>query len=241
MKIGVLQCGLVHESLVGEFGEYDRVFGDWLSAHDPNLSFQGWVVEHGEMPNSPEDMDGYILSGSKHGAYEDHAWIPPLKDFIRACAAAKIPMIGVCFGHQIIAEALGGKTVKSDKGWGLGRNTYETVALPDWMAEAPKEIAVHAVHQDQVVVTPPDATVVARSTFCENAALIYGDTENPYAITIQPHPEFSDGFLSGLVTARRGTVFEEGLSDTALASTGNDLSRDWAATWFIEFLRKAKT
>lgn len=239
MKIGVLQCGLVHEALVPDFGEYDQVFGNWLSAHDPSLSFQGWVVEHGEFPDSPADMDGYILSGSKHGVYEDHDWLPPLKDFIRACAAARVPMIGVCFGHQVIAEALGGKAEKSDKGWGLGRGEYETVSPPAWMAGTPDQIAVHAVHQDQVVVAPADATTVARSAFCEHAALVYGDVENPYAISIQPHPEFTDKFLSDLVTVRRGTVFDETLSDAAITGTGQELSRDWAAKWFIDFLRKS--
>lgn len=239
MRIGVLQCGLVHEALVPDFGEYDRVFGDWLRRHDPSLAFKGWVVEHGELPDAPGEMDGYILTGSKHGVYEDHTWLPPLKDFIRACAAAKIPMVGVCFGHQVIAEALGGKAVKSDKGWGLGRNEYDTVDRPSWMADTPDRIAIHAVHQDQVIETPPDATVVARSPFCENAALVYGDAENPYAITIQPHPEFTDKFLSDLVTVRRGAVFEETLADAALASTGQDLSRDWAAKWFIDFFRRA--
>lgn len=240
MKIGILQCGLVHEALAPEFGQYDRVFAEWLGDHDPSLSFKGWVVEHGELPAAPEEMDGYILSGSKYGVYEDHAWLPPLKDFIRACAAAKVPMIGVCFGHQVIAEALGGRAEKSDKGWGLGRATYETVSPPAWMNDAPAEIAVHAVHQDQVVDLPPDATVVARSPFCENAALVYGDAERPYAITIQPHPEFSDKFLSDLVTVRRGTVFEETLADAATASTGQPLSRDWAAKWFVDFLRQQR-
>lgn len=239
MKIGVLQCGLVHEALVSDFGEYDQVFGNWLSAHDPSLSFQGWVVEHGELPDSPSAMDGYILSGSKHGVYEDHDWLPPLKEFIQACAAEKVPMIGVCFGHQVIAEALGGKAVKSDKGWGLGRGEYETTARPSWMVDTPDQIAVHAVHQDQVVETPPDATVVARSSFCENAALVYGDVEKPYAISIQPHPEFTDKFLTDLVTQRRGTVFDEALSDAAIGGTGRDLSRDWAAKWFVDFFRRS--
>lgn len=238
MKIGVLQCGLVHEALVAEFGEYDQVFGDWLSAHDPSLSFQGWVIERGELPDSPTEMDGFIITGSKHGVYEDHIWLPPLKEFIRACAAARVPMIGVCFGHQVMAEALGGKAVKSEKGWGLGRSEYEMTNLPKWMEGTPTQISVHAVHQDQVVETPPDATIVARSAFCEQAALIYGELETPYAISIQPHPEFTDKFLSDLVTVRRGTVFDEALSDAALAGTGISLSRDWAAKWFIDFLRK---
>ena len=241
MKIGILQCGLVHEALAPEFGEYDRVFADWLKAHDPSLTFRGWVVEHGELPEHPGEMDGYILSGSKHGVYEGHDWLPPLKAFIRAAAAANVPMVGVCFGHQVIAEALGGRAVKSDKEWGLGRHEYETVALPEWMKGAPNRIAIHAVHQDQVVEVPEDATVVARSAFCENAALVYGNADAPYALTIQPHPEFSDKFLSDLVTVRRGSVFAEPIADEALASTGQDLSRDWAAKWFIDFFRMAAT
>lgn len=237
MKIGVLQTGLTAEELVDRWGEYDRIFTDFLGPEDEALTFKGWRVVEGEIPTSPSEMDGWIISGSKHGVYEDHAWLPPLKDFIRACATARVPMIGVCFGHQVMAEALGGKAIKSEKGWGLGPHDYEMGNLPNWMNDAPLAITIQAVHQDQVVTLPPDAKRIASSPFCENAALLYGDPDAPYAISIQPHPEFSPDFLEDLIAARRGSAFPQDLSDTALERNAVPLDRDWARRWFVDFLR----
>ena len=109
MKIGVLETGPVNPALVDTYGEYARVFADWLSPHDPALSFQGWAVHLGDVPDRVDAVDAWIVSGSKYGVYEDHDWIEPFKAFLRDVTAARVPLIGVCFGHQIMAEALGGK------------------------------------------------------------------------------------------------------------------------------------
>ncbi len=241
MKIGVLQAGLLPEEMAPRWGEYDSVFTRFLTQADPNLEFQGWRVVEGEFPDAPDVVDGWIISGSKHGVYEDHFWLPPLKDFIRACAGARVPMIGVCFGHQVMAEALGGKAVKSEKGWGLGPHEYVTKDLPGWMSDAPGSIRIEAVHQDQVIALPPDATPVASSAFCENAALLYGDPDHPYAMSIQPHPEMSAEFVEELIATRRGVAFPEALSDAALARNSLPLNNDWAAKWFLDFLRLHKS
>lgn len=238
MKIGVLNCGPVADELAPRYGEYDRVFADWLGAHDPALEFAGWNAHLGELPAGPDEADGWILSGSKYGVYEGHDWLTPLKDFIRAAAAASSPMIGVCFGHQIMAEALGGRAEKWPHGWNLGLRSYRTGSLPRWMAGAPASPALQAVHQDQVTAPPDDATTVMSGEGCPHAALVYGDPERPYAITIQPHPEFSDPFMRELVEIRRGTAFPVDQSDAALAALGSPTDRDWAANWFLTFLRQ---
>lgn len=240
MKIGILQTGLVAEALVGEHGEYDEVFGRFLRRAAPDIEVRGWRVVEGDLPERPDEADGWLITGSKHGVYEDHDWLPPLKDFIRACAAQRAPVIGVCFGHQVMAEALGGRAEKSPKGWGLGPHRYEMLARPDWMADAPDSISIHAVHQDQVTVTPPDATRLAASPFCENAALLYGDADAPYAISIQPHPEFTDDFAEALMKSRRGNAFPPAETDAALSRVGDPLDADWAARWFIDFLQMHK-
>lgn len=236
MKIGVLRTGPVADELVSNFGEYDRIFANYLAPLSPDFTFQGWAVYEGDLPAAPDEADAWIISGSKFGVYEDHDWIEPLKALIRTIAAARVPMIGVCFGHQIMAEALGGCAVKFDGGWGIGRHTYKTTNMPSWAAGAPDEISIHAIHQDQVVQRPPDATTIASSDFCENAALIYGDPEAPYAISIQPHPEFSDKFVQDLIAVRLDT-FPAHLRDQALADIGKELHREWATNWFGQFLK----
>lgn len=239
MKIGVLQTGLVASELVQETGEYDAVFRRFLQNSDPEVEVTGWEVVNGDIPSDPFAADGWIISGSKHGVYEDHAWLPPLKSFIRDCARHKVPMVGICFGHQVMAEALGGKAEKSEKGWGLGPHQYQVVSRPDWMANTPEKLTIQAVHQDQVTALPPGACLFATSTFCENAGLLYGDPDAPYAISLQPHPEFSRDFAEGLINIRRGNAFPEPESATAIANGGMPLHNDWAAQWILTFLRKS--
>lgn len=238
MRIGVLQAGLVPEELTPRWGEYDAIFRRLLARSGRDFEVKGWRVVEGEFPAGPHEAEGWIVSGSKHGAYEDHAFIPPLEAFIRDAVAAGAPLIGVCFGHQIIAQALGGKVEKFSGGWGLGPQEYELTAKPGWMAEAPERLTVSAVHQDQVVEAPPGATRLASSPFCENAILVYGDPERPAAITIQPHPEFDDEFLKDLIAARRGAAFPEPLAEAGLAriEAGGPRHGDWAARWFGDFL-----
>ncbi|QUJ77128.1 type 1 glutamine amidotransferase [Sulfitobacter albidus] len=197
MKIGILQTGHSPEEMLEAHGNYSDRFTALLDGH--GFAFQTFSVVDGEFPAGPQDADGWLITGSKHGAYEDHDWIPPLEDLIRDIAAAEQPMIGVCFGHQIIAQAMGGKVVKFPGGWSVGRTEYtldgETVALNAW-------------HQDQVVERPDGARVVGSSQFCENAMLAYGD----HIWTVQPHPEFGADFIEGLIAHRgKGVVPDEQL------------------------------
>ena len=177
MKIGILETGEVHPDLKARHGDYPAMFEQLLAAVDPSLEFATVRVVAGEMPAAPGQADAWLVTGSRHGVYDDLPWIAPLKAFLRDCMAARVPVVGICFGHRILAEALGGRAAKSDKGWGLGVQDYELVAHPGWMEGLPERFAVGALHQDQVVALPRGATVLARSPHCEYAALAYGDPE----------------------------------------------------------------
>lgn len=210
MKIGILKCGQAPESMRGELGDYDDMFKRMLDGR--GFEFTSWHVEAMEFPASIHDADGWLLSGSRHGAYEDHPFIPPLEDFIRRAYVAHVPLVGICFGHQIIAQALGGKVEKFSGGWAVGAQDYDIDG---------EIITLNAWHQDQIVALPPDARVAGTNEFCANAALIYDDR----AFTMQAHPEFSDAVIDGLIEIR-GEAIPADLVATARTRLGTaDSSR----------------
>ena len=160
MRIGILEAGVPPRALVDEHGRYDAMTARLLG---PDFATTSFRVQEGGLPARPEDFDGYVVTGSSAGVYDDLPWIAPLRAFLQV-AKGRAKLVGICFGHQIMAEAFGGRVVKSDKGWGLGLQRYEVKARADWMDEA-RTIAIPASHQDQVVALPPGARVLARNDF----------------------------------------------------------------------------
>ena len=171
------------------------------------FEFRTYRVLDGEFPASVAECDGWLITGSRHGVYEDHPWIPPLEQFIRDCFAAHVPVVGICFGHQIVAQAMGGKVERFAEGWAVGATDY------DFSGE---KLTLNAWHRDQVTVRPDDAQVLACNDFCENAALVYGKR----AFTVQAHPEFGDDFIQGLMDTRAKGVVPDDLLAGAAARMG---------------------
>jgi len=239
MLIGILQTGDVPEALAPRYGEYAPMFETWLGPADPGLAFRAYAAHNGALPAGPAECDAWLITGSKHGVYDDLPWIEPLKAFLRAARGAGRPIVGVCFGHQILAEALGGRAVKSAKGWGAGVHDYQVVCRPGWMNGGPDSFAIHAMHQDQVTAIPDDATVLATSPFCEYAMLAYGDPQAPDAISIQPHPEFNADYARELVEMRSGVAIPVDRSAVALESFGRAVNQRDFARWCVAFLRAA--
>ena len=229
MKIGILQTGEVPDEIRVKYGQYPELFMAWLA--DPDFEFETFVVEEGQFPERADTCDAWLITGSRHGAYEDHDWIPPLEDLIRDAFAAVIPVIGICFGHQIIAQALGGKVEKFSGGWSVGVKDY---VIDGISRQDGDEVPLNAFHQDQVIVPPENATVIGASSFCRYAALRYGDI----AFSIQPHPEFTKVFMSDLVKAR-GDLLPAAIAEEAMASLDKPLAADRVADFVKGFLKRA--
>ena len=228
MKIGLLETGNPPGDLADTYGSYSAMFEALLG---PEHSYRVYDVQKGELPTDPGENDAYVITGSAAGVYDPLPWIEPLKTFLRQ-AKGEQPMVGVCFGHQIMAEAFGGKVEKSDKGWGVGLQAYEVSEREPWMDDA-SHVAVPGSHQDQVVELPTGARVLAGSAFTPYGVLAYDDAK---AISMQFHPEFSPAYAKALIEARRGTRFTDEQADAAIVSLGADNDRTRMAEWIGRFL-----
>lgn len=235
MKIGILETGQPPEELIPEHGDYPGMFERLLRSADPALEFAVYHVTDGQLPGSTDECDAWLVTGSRHGVYDPLPWIEPLKGFLKSAYEADVPIVGICFGHQVLAEALGGRAVQSDKGWGLGVKRYSVHRRPGWMTGVGDEFSLNALHQDQVVEVPADAEVLAGSDFCPYAVLAYRGN----AMSMQPHPEFLTEYLRDLIEYRRSTSFSDSVADAGLASLDDGpIHTRQVAEWIVRFLKE---
>lgn len=205
MRIGILECGKPPVQVQHPLKDYPGMFVHLLAGR--GFDFVTYDVEEMEFPPDVHAADGWLLTGSRHGAYEEHAFIPPLENFIRDAYEAGVPMVGICFGHQLIAQALGGKVIKHPGGWIVGTQNYDFGGEP---------VTLNAWHQDQVVGLPPEAQIAGSNETCAYAALVYGDR----AYTVQAHPEYDDEFIQSLIDTRAKGLVPQDIQDAAVARMG---------------------
>jgi GMP synthase-like glutamine amidotransferase len=228
MKLAILETGRPPGDLVRRFGDYPAMMTRML---DGEFEIDTFDVAAGEFPADPSDYEAYLVTGSPAGVYDPLPWIEPLKQFLRDAGDRKL--VGICFGHQIMAEAFGGHVEKSDKGWGIGLQHYEIDRVEPWMDEM-ASIDVPASHQDQVVAQPPHTKVIASSPFTPFAALAW--TDRP-AISVQFHPEFDLDYAKALIEARREKMPD---ADRAIASLDRPNDNARIADWIRRFLTAPK-
>lgn len=228
MKLGILETGRPPEALQPAFGTYPDMFDALLGGR-----FDRFDVQAGVLPGRPDDYDAYLITGSSAGVYDDLPWIEPLKAFLRS-AKGSARLVGVCFGHQLLADTFGGQVIKSPKGWGIGLHRYDVVNRADWMDGA-GPISVPVSHQDQVVEQPPRTRVLLASDFTPYAALEYLDQP---AISFQFHPEFDPTYAKTLIDARRGARFDDGFADAAVETLGEPNDRERVGAWIKAWLAR---
>lgn len=224
MKLAILETGKPPGDLAEKYGSYPDMFRALLG---DGFEVESFDVEAGALPLDPAAYDAYLVTGSPAGVYDQLPWIAELSDFLRAARSRKL--VGICFGHQIMAEALGGHVEKSTKGWGAGLHTYPIVSREPWMDGA-HAVSVPASHQDQVVLQPPNTDVIASSVFTPYAGLAWRDRP---AISFQFHPEFAPDYARALIAARYDRVPDP---DAAIASLDAPNDNQRVGGWIRRFL-----
>jgi GMP synthase-like glutamine amidotransferase len=223
MSLAILEAGAPPPALLAEFGHYPAMFEQLLGTEATT-----YEVRAGELPPDVGRHSAYLITGSSAGVYEDLPWIAPLITFLRA-AKGRARLVGICFGHQLMAEAFGGRVEKSAKGWGVGLHSYPIVRHEAWMDDVPL-IAAPASHQDQVVQQPPNAELIASSVFTPYAGFSWTDAP---AISFQFHPEKSPAFARALYDSRRDRI---PVVDAAIASLDAPHHNDRVGEWNSRFL-----
>ncbi len=232
MKLTLIQPTDVPGPLRDRFGAYHLMFERMFAGQ--GFAFETIKLSEGQPLPDPAALDATLIMGSAAGVYDTHyEWMEPLRAFIRSAYAARTPMVGICFGHQIMADALGGDVRKSEKGWGLGRHVYAVKTRPASIGGDLPEFAIACSHQDQVIVPPAEAETFLASDFTPNAGLVY---RNGAAISLQPHPEFEDDYTLALAELRRGKA-PDGLIETALASISRKSDSPEIAGYLGQFIR----
>jgi GMP synthase-like glutamine amidotransferase len=232
LRVTIIETGLISQRQRERHGSFPQMFERMIGAADASIAFDVVSVVASEPLPDPKALEAILITGSSAGVYDRLEWIAPLEEFVCAAFESKIPMVGICFGHQLMAQALGGIVRQSEKGWGIGRHVYDIA--PDNGVIHGEHIALACSHQDQVIEPPRGAKTFMSSDFTPHAGLLYG---NGTALSVQPHPEFSVSFAHLCCEMREGKA-PDGVVAAAKASLGLPLENARMGETITRFLSK---
>lgn len=230
LRICVIENGLVPDELINHYDSYPKMVSHWLGSALPEADFFTVSAVNGDPMPEVAAYDGYVLTGSKFSVYEDIDWIHYLREFIHDVGNKRIPIFGICFGHQLMAEAFGGSTRKAKQGWGVGAQPYS------YSFGEVEDGSALVFHQDQVVEVPSSAQVVGGSDHCPYGALKY---DFP-ALSVQYHPEFTIDYVHALADLYRGSILSDEIAQAAKDSIQSQtINNKRIAVWAAELFRDA--
>jgi GMP synthase-like glutamine amidotransferase len=230
MKIGILNCDYVKPHRQ-EFGHaFADMFVDLFDEHCPELCCQTYHITDGHYPASPDECDGYLITGSHRGVYENEVWIQQARSYVQTLFEVNKKMVGVCFGHQLLADSLGGRVEKSEKGWGIGAHQTIILNKKNWMSPDLDSYTLNVCHQDQVLDLPPNAERLAGNNHCPNSLFVVGNQ----CLGIQSHPEISSAYLDTILEDR-AEAFGESEIQRARTSLMTRTDEDVVAIWIKNF------
>lgn len=236
MRLGLLRCEEIGQTLASVHGGYFDLFNNLFGHVDEATELSEYDVVTGELPNDPAEQDAWLVSGSYASSYDDDPWIISLLNLLRNLDAARAPTVGICFGHQALAQALGGNVRRSDEGWGVGVQSAELISSEDWIPPSYDKFDIVYSHRDQVVTLPRDARLIASSAHCPIAAFAVRD----HLLGIQGHPEFTTSLAADLYSEMEPELGSEttAAAQTTLNTGTNSID---IAAWILRFVSQQHT
>lgn len=239
MVIGILECGQTPSDWIAQHGEMADPFPPFLRRADPALRFEVFRPHRGQLPSSATQCDAWLVTGSPHSVPVPEPWQPALAHFL-VQAVPQRPVVGICYGHQLMHAALGGEVARAPQGWGVGVHDYAVHTLPAWVPGGvpPQPLRVIALHQDQVLRPAPGTQVLAGNDFCPLAITTIGDN----VLTVQPHPEMTRVLARDIYETHRAEL-GDARTDQAVRSLDGALDDNLVARWILAFIahRRAQT
>ena len=230
MKIGLLEC----DDVVGRFPEVQGGYREMFAALLPGFEFRYYDAHRGVIPASPSECEAWLCTGSKYSVYEKHPWVDDLSGFIRRIHERRQKFVGICFGHQMLAHAMGGEVAKARQGWGVGVLGLDILRKEPWMQPPRPQVRIQHMHQDQVLRLPKESILLGKSDHCEVGMFRIGET----MLGIEGHPEFTVEYGAALIKARRQLIGEQG-AQKALDSLKENSDGPVIGRWIEGFLKRA--
>jgi GMP synthase-like glutamine amidotransferase len=232
-RLGLLACDFVPEHLRDRFEDYPSMFATAIASAEVEVEWEVYQVYNGQLPESIDECDGYITTGSRSGAYDEDVWIVRLEQFIQDLVGSQRRLVGMCFGHQIIAQALGAQVGKSSKGWGIGiqHNAIGSGVDAAWMDPSLQQFTIPVCHQDQVMSLPEGARLIASNPHCEYFMILFNDT----MLGLQGHPEFDPSYIQVVLDERR-KIITGAVREDAVRSLTRDHDNARIMKWIANFL-----
>ena len=233
LTIGILLTDHVLDDLQPKHGDQDDFYFKIFGEADINIKLKIYDVTLNNYPSDMDECDGYLITGSKLSVYDDVKWIKDLEQYIRVLNDQKKFLLGVCFGHQLIAKALGGEVCKAEIGWVTGLQSYTFHHNFPWLSDLNQDVKLIHSHQDQITKLPDQATLVASSKNVPIAMYYIDD----HIMSIQGHPEFTNEYAYDVVCKRRDIIGEELFRRTEESLLNESSSYLEVTNWWIQFFK----